>query len=157
MTSESDKGVNADDRPAVGPEAMLCLAVYQAGHAFSRLYRQVLSELGLTYPQYLIMLMLWERDGLPMKEMGERLILDSGTLTPLLKRLEQAGLIERRRSRVDERRVGLFLTPQGEALRARAACVPTALAAGLRDVPAGRLAAELVALRDTLLKATGEG
>ena len=71
----------------------ICFAVYSAAHAFNRVYKPLLDRLGLTYPQYLVMLVLWERDGIPVKDIGERLYLDSGTLTPLLKRLEQAGLI----------------------------------------------------------------
>src|ERR1700759_5472942 len=83
----------------------ICFAVYSASHAFNRVYKPLLDRLGLTYPQYLVMLVLWERDGVAVKEIGERLHLDSGTLTPLLKRLEQAGLIKRTRSTEDERQV----------------------------------------------------
>src|SRR5438477_3559214 len=79
----------------------LCFAVYSTAHAFNRVYKPLLDSLGLTYPQYLVMLVLWERDGVPVKEIGDRLFLDSGTLTPLLKRLEAAGLIKRRRSKQD--------------------------------------------------------
>src|SRR6201995_6156515 len=71
----------------------ICFAVYSAAHAFNRVYKPLLDRLGLTYPQYMVMLALWERDGVPLKEIGERLFLDSGTLTPLLKRLEAAGLV----------------------------------------------------------------
>ncbi len=76
----------------------LCFAIYSAGHAFNRVYKPLLARLGLTYPQYLVMLVLWERDGLSVKDIGERLFLDSGTLTPLLKRLEAAHLLKRTRS-----------------------------------------------------------
>src|SRR5258707_2557654 len=82
----------------------LCFAIYSTAHAFNRVYKPLLDKLGLTYPQYLVMLVLWERDGEPVKSIGERLFLDSGTLTPLLKRLEAAGLIKRTRSTEDERR-----------------------------------------------------
>ena len=102
----------------------ICFAVYSAAHAFNRVYKPLLDKLGLTYPQYLVMLVLWERDGVPVKVIGERLFLDSGTLTPLLKRLEAAGLVQRRRDRADERRVLVTLTPAGQALKARAAQVP---------------------------------
>lgn len=138
-------------------EDQLCFGVYQLGHAFTRLYRQVLAELGLTYPQYLVMLVLWERDGLSVKALGERLLLDSGTLTPLLKRLETAGLIRRARSRDDERQVLLRLTEQGEALRAKGRCVPGEMAAALDDDAAvdGALLAQLDRLRAALLKAAG--
>src|SRR6202167_2586758 len=83
----------------------LCFAIYSTAHAFNRVYKPLLDRLGLTYPQYLVMLVLWERDGVSVKEIGERLFLDSGTLTPLLKRLAQAGLIKPPRSTEDERQV----------------------------------------------------
>src|SRR6201981_853252 len=93
----------------------LCFAVYSAAHAFNRIYKPLLDRLGLTYPQYLVMLVLWERDRVAGTEIGARLHLDSGTLTPLLKRLEQAGLIKRTRSSEDERQVLIDLTAQGQA------------------------------------------
>ena len=102
----------------------LCFALYSASLAMTKLYKPLLDELGLTYPQYLAMLVLWERDGLMVSELGERLGLDSGTLTPLLKRLEAAGLIARVRAVEDERRVHLTLTAAGRRLKARAAKVP---------------------------------
>src|SRR5205807_9052080 len=83
----------------------LCFAIYSTAHAFNRVYKPLLDKLGLTYPQYLVMLVLWERDGVSVKNIGERLFLDSGTLTPLLKRLEAAELIQRKRSTEDERQV----------------------------------------------------
>ena len=89
----------------------LCFAVYSTAHAFNRAYKPLLDRLGLTYPQYLVMLVLWERDGVPVKDIGERLLLDSGTLTPLLKRLEAAELVKRTRSTEDERQVLIALTP----------------------------------------------
>src|SRR6201985_1753832 len=95
----------------------ICFAIYSAAHAFNRVYKPLLDRLGLTYPQYLVMLALWERDGVPLKEIGERLFLDSGTLTPLLKRLEAAPLVKRTRSREDERQVLVALTTQGQALK----------------------------------------
>ena len=91
----------------------ICFAVYSTAHAFNRVYKPLLDKLGLTYPQYLVMLVLWERDGVPVKDIGERLFLDSGTLTPLLKRLEAAELVKRTRSTEDERQVLIALTPQG--------------------------------------------
>lgn len=102
----------------------LCFAVYAAAHAFGRAYRNLLGRYELTYPQYLVLLVLWEQDGLSVKEIGNRLFLDSGTLTPLLKRLEASGRVRRARDRVDERQVSIFLTPDGEALRDRLACIP---------------------------------
>ena len=96
----------------------LCFALYSASLAMTKLYKPLLDELGLTYPQYLAMLVLWERDGLTVSELGERLSLDSGTLTPLLKRLEAAGLIARIRAVEDERRVHITLTAAGRKLKA---------------------------------------
>lgn len=98
----------------------LCFALYAATRAMTRAYRPALEALELTYPQYLVMLVLWEGDDLSVSALGERLMLDSGTLTPLLKRLEQRGLIARSRADEDERRVQIVLTEQGRALRARA-------------------------------------
>ena len=140
-------------------DQQLCFAVYQAGHAFNRVYRAVLADLGLTYPQYLAMLVLWERDGVTVKELGERLVLDSGTLTPLLKRLEAAGLIRRERSREDERRVLLHLTSAGEALRDKGRCVPEAIgcAIGQTREQNALLLSQLLALRDALISSVEPG
>jgi len=102
----------------------LCFALYSTSLAMTKLYKPLLDALGLTYPQYLAMLVLWEQDGLTVSELGERLYLDSGTLTPLLKRLEAAGLIARLRAVEDERRVHLTLTAAGRRLKARAAKIP---------------------------------
>lgn len=109
-------------------DEQLCFAVYTASRALTRAYGPLLEPLGLTYPQYLTLLVLWEDDGVPVKRLGERLALDSGTLTPLLKRLEHQGFVERRRSTEDERVVNVFLTPSGRALKTRAKKVPLALA-----------------------------
>jgi MarR family transcriptional regulator, organic hydroperoxide resistance regulator len=102
----------------------VCFALYSASLAMTKLYKPLLDELGLTYPQYLVMLVLWETDGLMVSELGQRLSLDSGTLTPLLKRLEAAGLVNRLRAVQDERRVHIHLTAAGRKLKARAAKVP---------------------------------
>ncbi|MDP4021007.1 MarR family transcriptional regulator [Methylobacterium sp. NEAU 140] len=102
----------------------LCFAVYAAAHAFGRTYRALLGQHELTYPQYLVLLVLWEEDGLTVKEIGDRLFLDSGTLTPLLKRLETAGRVRRARDRTDERQVSIFLTEAGQELRGKLACIP---------------------------------
>lgn len=107
----------------------LCFALYSASLAMTKLYKPLLEELGLTYPQYLVMLVLWERDGLMVSELGQRLSLDSGTLTPLLKRLEAAGLVSRLRDVADERRVHIHLTAAGRRLKARAAKVPACVLA----------------------------
>jgi DNA-binding MarR family transcriptional regulator len=102
----------------------LCFALYSTSLAMTKLYKPLLDELGLTYPQYLAMLVLWEQDGLMVSEIGERLYLDSGTLTPLLKRLEAAGLIARIRAVEDERRVHITLTAAGRKLKTKAAKIP---------------------------------
>lgn len=105
-------------------DRQLCFALYSASHAMSKAYKPHLDALGLTYPQYVAMLVLWERDGLTVSEIGERLFLDSGTLTPLLKRLEAAGYINRLRDTADERRVLIQLSSAGRKLKARAAPIP---------------------------------
>lgn len=109
-------------------DRQLCFALYSSSLAMTKLYKPLLAPLGLTYPQYLAMLVLWELDGLSVGQLGQRLSLDSGTLTPLLKRLEQQALIERRRAQDDERRVDIFLTPAGRKLRAQALDIPGQLA-----------------------------
>jgi DNA-binding MarR family transcriptional regulator len=130
----------------------ICFAIYSTAHAFNRVYKPLLDRLGLTYPQYLVMLVLWERDGVPVKDIGERMFLDSGTLTPLLKRLEAAQLINRTRNPADERQVLIALTSQGHALKEKARAVPQSiLAASACSI--GELSAmknDLVALRDRL-------
>jgi len=136
----------------------LCFAIYSTAHAFNRVYKPLLKRLGLTYPQYLVMLVLWEGDDLPVKDIGERLFLDSGTLTPLLKRLEGAELINRTRGTEDERQVLIALTPRGQALREKARAVPQAIlaasACSLTELSV--MKNELVALRDRLNAALDE-
>ena len=126
-------------------EDYTCLALYRASRAVTGLYRQLLVDLDLTYPQYLVMRLLWQRGTLAVGEIGEALGLDYGTLSPLLKRLESAGLIERRRRSDDERSVDIALTPGGRALEARSLEIPHKLncALGLKD-------GEALALRQTL-------
>ena len=130
----------------------LCFALYSASLAMTKLYKPLLTELGLTYPQYLALLALWERDGQRVSDLGARLFLDSGTLTPLLKRLEAADLVRRQRSREDERTVLIHLTEAGHALKARAAAVPgcmlKATGCGLGEVV--NLTRRVQALRDQL-------
>lgn len=108
-------------------DQQLCFALYSAGLAMNKVYRTLLSRLRLTYPQYLVMLVLWERDDLTVSDIGERLFLDSATLTPLLKRLEAAGLLDRVRSAEDERQVIISLTSEGRALKKQAGSVPNAV------------------------------
>src|SRR5579871_3443509 len=135
----------------------ICFAVYSATHAFNRVYKTLLDRLGLTYPQYLVMLVLWERDGVPVKDIGERLYLDSGTLTPLLKRLEQAGFIKRTRSTEDERQVLIDLTSQGQALKDKALALPPSILAASQCSVSELTAVrdEITALRDRLNAAAG--
>lgn len=109
-------------------KSQVCFALYSTSRSFTALYRPMLEELGLTYPQYLVLLLLWERDQATVNELGEALQLDSGTLSPLLKRMETASLIRRRRSAEDERRVEIELTEDGVALRQRASLIPQRLA-----------------------------
>ncbi len=111
-------------------EQQLCFALYSASRAVTARYRPLLDELGLTYPQYLVLLALYERDGRTVKELGEELRLDSGTLSPLLKRMESAGVISRVRSADDERSVRVALAERGRELRERVAAVPSGLFAG---------------------------
>ncbi|MBX3605034.1 MAG: MarR family transcriptional regulator [Piscinibacter sp.] len=145
------------DLPAAdaGPllDRQLCFALYSASLATTRLYKPLLEPLGLTYPQYLVLMVLWQRDGQGVGELGERLFLDSGTLTPLLKRMEASGWLRRARSADDERRVVVSLTPEGRALRRRALEFPKHLAAAMdcsRDELAA-LTAQLQQLRDQIL------
>ena len=134
-------------------DELLCFAVYSAGHAFTRLYRPLLRPLGLTYPQYLVMLLLWQADGRTVGQIGEALFLESSTLTPLLKRLEAAGMVRRERDVRDERQVHILLTPQGRAARQRAAAIPGCVRDAVGHEPGtalDRLSDEIARLRDRL-------
>jgi len=121
--------------PSLALDQQLCFALYSTMLGVNKVYRALLKDLGLTYPQYLVMLVLWERDDLTVSEIGERLFLDSPTLTPLLKRLETAGFVARNRSGTDERQVIVSLTAAGRRLRGRAAEVPTCVAAAMECAP----------------------
>lgn len=134
------------------PDALhrqVCFSLYTASRAATAVYRPLLEELGLTYPQYLVLMVLWEEDGRSVRELGQALELDSGTLSPLLKRLEAAGLLRRTRSAMDERRVEVYLTENGRALQEKALPLPqrVAEAAGLEPE-------ELRTLQQTLAKVT---
>ncbi len=121
---------------ALALDNQLCFALYSASLAMTKLYKPLLAALGLTYPQYLVLLVLWEHGSVTVSELGQRLTLDSGTLTPLLKRMEAAALLQRTRSALDERRVQITLTPAGRKLKARAAKIPACLVrASGRSVP----------------------
>ncbi|MFC4561773.1 MarR family winged helix-turn-helix transcriptional regulator [Nocardiopsis mangrovi] len=144
------------ERPEGDPLSLdnqLCFAVYAASRALTGLYRELLADLGLTYPQYLVMLVLWERGTLPVKELGAALRLDSGTLSPLLRRLEAGGLVARTRGTDDERVVRIALTDRGAALRERATGIPDRVlcATGIPEDGVG----ELRALLDRITESAG--
>jgi MarR family transcriptional regulator, organic hydroperoxide resistance regulator len=130
----------------------VCFALYSAALAMTRAYRPLLETMGLTYPQYLALLLLWEQDGLTLKALGERLGLDSGTLTPLVKRLEAQGLVRRARDDADERLLRVRLTAEGAALKDKARCLPPEIIAACGWPPErlGVLREELKQLRDAL-------
>lgn len=139
-------------------DLQLCFALYAASRAMTSAYRPLLHDIGLTYPQYLAMLVLWQCDDISIGELGARLCLDSGTLTPLLKRLEARRLIKRTRDSADERQVRLTLTRGGAAMRKAASFVPVALK-GRLDLPHGKtqhLRGELKSLRDRLTAGTND-
>ncbi|PZH12160.1 MarR family transcriptional regulator [Streptomyces sp. NTH33] len=140
-----------DERPAGSLllDDQLCFALYAAQRAVTAAYRPLLDELGLTYPQYLVLLVLWERGETTVKELAAALRLDYGTVSPLLKRLEAAGLVRRERSAHDERSVLVTVTGRGEELRERAARVPGALLTTTGVGPA-----EVVRLREELWRLT---
>ncbi|WP_339146677.1 MarR family transcriptional regulator [Sutcliffiella sp. BMC8] len=106
-------------------ENQLCFKIYSAEKKMTKLYRAYLDEIGITYPQYLVLLVLWEQDDLSVKELGEKLMLDSGTLTPMLKRMETNQLITRNRSKKDERVVVITLTQKGKAINQEVECIPS--------------------------------
>ncbi|MFB7594753.1 MarR family winged helix-turn-helix transcriptional regulator [Streptomyces sp. NPDC056160] len=151
MTTEVPRTC-APDEEWLRLDRQICFALQAASRAFTGVYRGLLKDLGLTYPQYLVMLVLWEDGETPVKRLGERLRLDSGTLSPLLKRLEAAGLVARERSARDERSVQVRLTGAGAALRERAALVPhrIATATGLDAEEAADLHLRLTRLTDAL-------
>ncbi|WP_332606324.1 MarR family winged helix-turn-helix transcriptional regulator [Acinetobacter sp. ESBL14] len=134
-----------EEHPQLLLDNQLCFLVYSTNLALHQVYRQLLTPLGLTYPQYLVMLVLWEKDQLSVSDIGERLFLESSTLTPLLKKLEIAGLISRKRSLKDERQVIIGLTTQGQALQLQAVDIPNQLAQAASCSPT-----TLLALKDQL-------
>lgn len=140
-------------------ENQLCFGLYAAAHAMNRAYRVSLGPLGLTYPQYLTLLALWEHDRQSVSELGQKLRLDSGTLTPVLKRLESAGLVRRQRSRADEREVEISLTERGDAMREQALGVRQEIVCrlGMSDDEINRLRRDIDVLLDLLdASETGE-
>lgn len=146
-------------KPSSGVQPLLdqslCFAVYSAGLAFNRLYKPILDPLGLTYPQYLVMMALWEKDGQGVSELGDLLFLESNTLTPLIKRLETAGLVKRERDKHDERQVRVSLTAGGRDLLKQASCVPMQVleATGMSVEQLVKLRNSVAGLRDSLREA----
>ena len=147
-------------KPNKNPDNMLaldnqfCFALYSASLAMTKTYKLLLDKLGLTYPQYLVMLVLWQEDGLLVKTIGENLFLDSGTLTPLLKRLEASGFIVRARDLEDERQVRITLTREGRALKRRALDIPPQVlcASGQSEQAIATLRVQLASIRDDLVR-----
>lgn len=153
MSTRFPPALAADARSDTDPfDGFLCFAVYSAGLAFNRVYKPILDRLGLTYVQYLVIVALGRQDDQTVGEIGTRLFLESNTLTPLIKRLEAAGLVTRGRDPEDERVVRVRLTPQGRAVAAEAACVPEELlrTTGISRKEATALRKTLVHLRDQL-------
>lgn len=150
MTLSAQEPQKSED---AGPfDRFLCFAAYSTSLAFNRLYKSVLDDLGLTYPQYLVIVALLHRDGQAVSELGDALFLESNTLTPLIKRLEAAGLVTRQRDSADERVVRVSLTAQGRGLADRIACVPTDIlkATGMSIEELGALQQGLMKLGDNL-------
>ena len=139
-------------RDPLGLEHQLCFSIYQCHRLLNQLYQSVLAPLQLTYPQYLVMLVMWQNESNNLKSIGQQLNLDSGTLTPLLKRLESKGLLRRMRDPHDERSIQLWLTKEGKSLRQQALLVPTTLAAqtGLKMKEIQRIKSEIDSLNGQL-------
>jgi len=152
MPDDSDLSQTADTVPFPTLDAFLCFSVYAAGLALNRVYKPLLDGLGLTYPQYLVMVVLWEQDDQTVGSLGRRLMLESSTLTPLLKRLEGMGNLTRTRDDKDERVVRVQLTDRGRALKTEAADIPRCVeaATGLARPDLERLVADMQALRQSL-------
>ena len=144
------KDIEVENQQRLGQ--FLCFAIYTAGHAFNRVYKPYLTELGLTYPQYLVMVALWEKDEQTVSSIGTKLFLESNTLTPLLKRLEGLQLLERTRNLSDERQVCIRLTDKGNMLREKAAGLPQCIAeaSGLDEKTLSKLRTQIIKLRDEL-------
>lgn len=125
-----------NEYPQLQLDNMLCFSIYASSREITKMYQPYLESLGVTYSQYLVLIVLWEQDERTVKELGEELFLDSGTLTPLLKRLENAGFVSRKRSTEDERKVFISLTEKGRELREKAASIPDCMAKDLNmEVP----------------------
>ena len=149
---------SSDGKKPAGPRLadFLCFAVYSANLAFGRAYRPILEELGLTYPQYVTIVALWEEDNQTVGRLGEKLFLESNTLTPLLKKLETMGYVRRQRDPADERQVVVSLTDAGRRLREKALPMNLVKASGLGAEEFAKLQKGVVTLRDNLIKAAEE-
>ncbi len=145
------------DQQQLTLDQLLCFSVYSTGHAFNRIYKPLLDRIGLTYPQYLVMVVLWQEDGQTVRGIGSKLFLESNTLTPLIKRLENAGLLKRARDQEDERQVRVKLTQKGRDLQDAAQEVPDCVfeACGLDLDALKDLNQKLIMLRHSLEKAAG--
>jgi len=137
-------------------EEHLCFSLYACSRAILRIYRPFLDELQLTYPQYLVLVTLWKKQQSTVKELGNLLDLDSGTLTPLLKRMEASGFIKRQRDTADERIVNIHITPKGMSLKEKAACIPQSLltASGMKEEELGQLNATIIRLLNQVNSST---
>ena len=153
MTKRDDEpAADALDDSMLALGQQLCFAVYSAAHAFNRTYKPMLDALGITYPQYLVLSVLWEKDGRTIGAIADRLALEPSTITPLVKRLEQAGFVTRLRSTVDERLVGVHLTDKGRGLQAQTGCLTDTLLkrSGMRVEEIIDLNARIQKLREAL-------
>ena len=155
---DSSRG-NQKPRPVTGERRLgdfLCFAIYSANLAFGRAYRKGLEDLGLTYPQWIAIVALWEQDGQTVSELGEKMFLESNTLTPILKKLEAMGYLRRERNPADERQVRISLTESGRQLREKGMHMNLVAATGLKPDEFARLQETVVSVRDNLIKATAE-
>lgn len=158
-SATTSPGNQAAAAPADPLEGFLCFSVYSTGLAFNRVYKPLLDELGLTYPQYLAMVSLWQQDNQTVGEIGEKLFLESNTLTPLIKRLEAGGFLTRRRDTADERVVRITLTEKGRGIAERAGCLPEEIltATGVSRQELAKINDALVKLRSNLRAAVSDG
>jgi len=157
--SRDNSKPNAKPKPPGGDRRLgdfLCFAIYSANLAFGRAYRRGLDDLGLTYPQWIAIVALWEQDGQTVSELGEKMFLESNTLTPILKKLESVGYLRRQRDPADERQVRISLTDEGRRLREKGMHMNLVASTGLKPDEFARLQENVVTLRDNLIKATAE-
>src|SRR5437667_6026607 len=158
-SSRDSSRSNQKPKPPTGDRRLgdfLCFAVYSANLAFGRAYRKGLEELGLTYPQWIAIVALWEQDGQTVSALGEKMFLESNTLTPVLKKLEAMGYLRRQRDAADERQVRISLTEAGRLLRQKGMDMNLMAATGLKEDEFARLQKSVVALRDNLIDATAQ-